>query len=198
MNHFEAGKRMKALRLQSGISQDDLAVLTKLSLRTIQRIENGETAPRGDSLKRIAAALQVSVAEFITASHIASTDESLKEDKSILLLLHFAAFGYLITPILGILLPIIIWLIYKDKIKLANKTGKQIIKFQTGWCFVLLLAYGYLFSLKFLHLSLPAPKNGKVVSIVIAVLYVFNSLNIIISLLKFVEIKKYITRLSPQ
>ena len=63
---------MKTLRLQSGISQDELAALTQLSLRTIQRIENGETAPRGDSLKRIAAALNVGIAEFTIALPIRS------------------------------------------------------------------------------------------------------------------------------
>ena len=52
--------KIKDLRKRRGLSQEELAEKSGLSLRTIQRIENGETDPRGDSLRRLAAALETS------------------------------------------------------------------------------------------------------------------------------------------
>jgi transcriptional regulator with XRE-family HTH domain len=46
-------KKVKDLRTKQGLSQEELAEKTGLSLRTIQRIENGESIPRGDTLKRL-------------------------------------------------------------------------------------------------------------------------------------------------
>src|SRR5437764_487028 len=49
---------IQKLRLQRGWSQEQLAELTGLSVRTIQRIERGQT-PSAESLKAIAAVLDV-------------------------------------------------------------------------------------------------------------------------------------------
>jgi transcriptional regulator with XRE-family HTH domain len=45
----EMAIRIKELRTRRGFSQEELSERTGLSLRTIQRIENGETEPRGDT-----------------------------------------------------------------------------------------------------------------------------------------------------
>jgi transcriptional regulator with XRE-family HTH domain len=52
MNHLNLAERVKELRNRKGISQELLAEQSGLSLRTIQRIENNETVPRGETLKR--------------------------------------------------------------------------------------------------------------------------------------------------
>jgi transcriptional regulator with XRE-family HTH domain len=49
---------IQKLRLQRGWSQEQLAELTGLSVRTIQRIERGQT-PSAESLKALAAVLEV-------------------------------------------------------------------------------------------------------------------------------------------
>jgi len=64
MEQKETGIIIKELRLRSGLSQEKLAEVSGLSLRSIQRIENNNTIPRGDSLKRIAEALKVSIEEL--------------------------------------------------------------------------------------------------------------------------------------
>ena len=51
---------VRKLRLQRGWSQDQLAQLSGLSIRTIQRIERGQT-PGLDSLKSLAAVFDVHV-----------------------------------------------------------------------------------------------------------------------------------------
>jgi len=60
MENLELQKRVKDSRIRQGLSQDDLADKSGLSVRTIQRIENGESTPRGYTLKRLSIALQSS------------------------------------------------------------------------------------------------------------------------------------------
>jgi transcriptional regulator with XRE-family HTH domain len=43
MENLELQKRVKDLRIKQGLSQEELADKTGLSLRTIQRIENRES-----------------------------------------------------------------------------------------------------------------------------------------------------------
>jgi transcriptional regulator with XRE-family HTH domain len=46
------------------LSQDDLAKNSGLSLRTVQRVENGETIPTAETLKRLALVLDVAPNEL--------------------------------------------------------------------------------------------------------------------------------------
>jgi len=59
----EIGKRIKEIRIKRGLSQEDLAESAKVNLRTIQRIENNETTPRGKTLKLIFDILEIEVIE---------------------------------------------------------------------------------------------------------------------------------------
>jgi transcriptional regulator with XRE-family HTH domain len=53
MNNKEFNNRIKELREKKGLSQDELASLSGLSLRTIQRIEKNATNPLGDTKRKI-------------------------------------------------------------------------------------------------------------------------------------------------
>ena len=109
MKNKELSHRIKSLRNRKGFSQEELSKRTGLSLRTIQRIENGETEPRGDSLKRLAIAFDVSSDEII--------DWTVQEDKGFLTSLNLSALSFIFFPLLGILIPLIIWISKKDKIR---------------------------------------------------------------------------------
>ncbi len=52
---------VKEARLAKGYTQKELSDLTNVSVRSIQRIENGEIVPRSYTLKTLAAALDISV-----------------------------------------------------------------------------------------------------------------------------------------
>ena len=65
MNNNNLSQRVKELRKDKGLSQEELAKIAGLSLRTIQRVENRETEPTGDTLKRIATALDSTPAELL-------------------------------------------------------------------------------------------------------------------------------------
>ncbi|MCD8186580.1 MAG: helix-turn-helix domain-containing protein [Rikenellaceae bacterium] len=91
---------IKTLRQRRGFSQEELAEKAGLSLRTIQRIENGETEARGDSLKRIAAALGVTPNEII--------DWTMQENPPYLSYLNLSALAFMVMSFLGILLPFVL------------------------------------------------------------------------------------------
>jgi transcriptional regulator with XRE-family HTH domain len=125
LKHRDLAKKVKELRKRSGISQELLAESSGLSLRTIQRIENGETQPTGDSIKKLSSALNVTPNELI--------DWQVIEDNNTLLLLNLSQLGFIAFPLLGILIPLIIWTSKKDTIKDVDQVGKSILNFQISW-----------------------------------------------------------------
>ncbi|MBD2716908.1 helix-turn-helix transcriptional regulator [Microvirga sp. STR05] len=56
--------RVVAIRKSKGLSQEVLAEQAGISLRTIQRVEQGDTVPRGHTLLALASALQVPLQEL--------------------------------------------------------------------------------------------------------------------------------------
>ncbi len=125
MSEKKLSKRVKDLRNRRGISQELLAEDSGLSLRTIQRIENGETEPRGDTLKRLADTLNVTPDELIEWKQA--------EDNSYLYYLNLSALAFLVFPVLGIIVPSVLWVNKKDKIKNVYKMGADILNFQITW-----------------------------------------------------------------
>ncbi|MEN2414773.1 helix-turn-helix domain-containing protein [Flavobacterium mesophilum] len=53
------GKKISDTRKQKGFTQEELAELSKVNLRTIQRIENNKNEPRGKTLSLICDALEI-------------------------------------------------------------------------------------------------------------------------------------------
>lgn len=125
MENAPLASRIKELRTRKGLSQEALAEASGISHRTVQRIENGESKPTGDTLIRLAAALDIAPEELV--------DWTIKEDKSFLVSLNLAALSFILFPILGILIPFIIWNSGKDKIKHAHQVGAALINFQINW-----------------------------------------------------------------
>lgn len=166
--------------MSAGTSQEELAEATQLSLRTIQRIENGETQPRGDSLKRLAQALGVPTEEL--------TQEILSTDKGFLVVLHLSALSFLLFPlfhlfsIVSILVPLILWLLKKDKIRDVKPTGKKILDFQITWFLAFALIYGYFFVCRLNHLA-PMIDDATLFRILIG-LYLFNVISIVVNIVR--------------
>lgn len=133
MKNGNLAKRVKELRKRNGLSQEELTENSGLSLRTIQRIETGETQPTGDTLKRIAKALNVTPNELV--------DWTIMEDKGFLKALNLSALTFLFFPILGILVPLIMWISKKDKLKDLNKIGRDVINFEITWTVLLFLGF---------------------------------------------------------
>ncbi len=65
---MEFGTRLKEIRTCLNISQKELSEKTRLTLRTIQRIENNEVKPSLHSIKVISEALEIESSELIEKS----------------------------------------------------------------------------------------------------------------------------------
>ncbi len=94
------GNKIKEARKLNGLTQEGLAELTKMNLRTIQRIESSESVPNGSSLNLICEALKINIEDVVVK------DKSKKEVGSFiingifLIILNFiivTIFGYLIV-----------------------------------------------------------------------------------------------------
>ncbi|SOE20289.1 Helix-turn-helix [Spirosomataceae bacterium TFI 002] len=75
METKDLAKSLKELRATRGMSQEYLANESRVSLRTIQRIENNESEPTGETIKRIANALDVELTELIRSNSVTETSD---------------------------------------------------------------------------------------------------------------------------
>ncbi len=127
------GRNVKKLRLKKGLSQEALAEKAGISLRTLQRIEKGETTPRGDTLQRLAMALETSPDELI--------DWQEQEDKTMLLILNFSMLCFLIFSLLGVIVSLVVWISQKDKVRGVKSLGQKILNFQITLSLIILGVY---------------------------------------------------------
>ena len=67
------GERIKVLRKQAGLTQEQLAELVGLDARHLSRLEVGRHFPSLDSLERIAGALNVPLVEFFQFPSLETT-----------------------------------------------------------------------------------------------------------------------------
>lgn len=203
MNEKKLAEKLKTLRLKKGFSQELLAENSGISLRTIQRIENGENVPRGDTLVKIAECLDVPVSDFM--------DQSLAEDNTFLLNLNSSALTFLLFPILGIIVPLILWINNKDKICRVYETGIKILNFQITWNIVLFLLLPFSYILKVFHMNKAIMEAGDISPALIdagikstfyttltvfAILYAFNLILIFANLNRIKKVKT--VRYCPQ
>lgn len=72
------GEKIINERKKKGLTQEDLAELSKINLRTIQRIENSQNIPRGKTLNLIGDALQLDI-EDLTAISAKENKKSIGE-----------------------------------------------------------------------------------------------------------------------
>lgn len=137
MKKSDLSKKVRDIRSRKGMSQEVLAENSGLSLRTIQRIENGETEPRGDTLKRLSNALEVNPDEIM--------DWAFREDDNYLAAMNLSALSFLLFPLLGIIIPLIMWISKKDRIKKINRVAKEILNFQITWNIFYFLPFIWIF-----------------------------------------------------
>lgn len=183
MKNIDLAKKIKELRSRKGISQDELATIAQLNLRTVQRIESGETEPRGDTMKRLANALQVTPDELI--------DWAEEEDPIMLMFLNVSALSFIAFPLLGVIIPLVLWMSKKDKIKTFNTTGKKLLNFQISWCIAIFSIYiiyfiASTFRLKLFpfYISILSLRGNELLIALIPVLYVLNLVIIVFNAIR--------------
>ena len=141
MTDNQLAQKVKALRKSKGYSQEALAEISGLSLRTVQRIENENKNPSGDSLKRLSSALGVSPDYLL--------EWEPNENSNFLLILAFSPVLCIINPFLAILVPLILWSIKKNQIRGVKKLGIKVLTIQIIW----LVSYFIFRTINFLRLK---------------------------------------------
>ena len=179
----EIGIKIKEVRKRKGLSQEELADLAKVNLRTIQRIENNDNEPRGKTLHLICEVLDLNAEDIL--------DYGKQTDKSYLIYLHLSVISFLVIPLGNIILPLILWLTKKDKIIGLKEAGINLLNFQIFWTFI---TYGSLILfiiLKVLHINIG--RIGVEIGswqMLIFLLLAFNTVNIILPILFSIRISR--------
>lgn len=122
---IEIGEKIRNIRKGKGLSQEELAEMAGVNLRTIQRVENGETEPRGKTLSLICDVLGVDIENL--------SDYGKEEDFEYLFYFHLSVLSFIVIPMGNIILPLILWLNKRDKIAGLNEIGKNVLNFQILW-----------------------------------------------------------------
>lgn len=215
MNTSDIAARIVALRKGKGLSQEKLAERASINLRTLQRLEKGETEPRGDTLRLIASALEVPVERLIAGpaatSGIAGGNDHLptggtgaepagsahsaeKEDKGFLQFMNLSALAFWFVPLGNIALPMLLWHMKKDQVKGARRLGRRIINFQLTWSGVFLVSVVMLIVSKILHFTVPF--SLTVLGLTILSFYVLNTLAVLLASFQLIRGRESIFSLS--
>lgn len=141
--------RIATIRKRKGLSQEVLAEQSGVSLRTIQRVEQGETVPRGYTLQALATALDVPLEAFraeeaeapapaavpapVLPSDAPAPTPALRPDPDFLQLLNLSALSFLVLPLLNILVPWWLWKTRRHTIAHAAEVGRRVLGFQVLW-----------------------------------------------------------------
>ena len=124
----EIGKRIRDIRKKKGLSQEELAESAKVNLRTIQRIENNESEPRGKTLNLICDVLQINTEDIL--------DYGKQPNKSYLIIFHLSVIVFLAIPVGNIIVPLILWMNKKDKIIGLKEIGANLLNYQIVWSII--------------------------------------------------------------
>lgn len=126
---------LKKIREKQNLTQEELAVKSGISVRTIQRIEAG-TEPKGYTLKTLASTLEIAekdllIPKIITQENIVEKEIIAVENVGVsnfarIKTINISSLPFSWFPIANFLLPIIIMLFTKEK----NPIVKQIISLQ--------------------------------------------------------------------
>lgn len=134
--------KLKAVREQKNLTQEELAERSKISVRTIQRIEAG-TEPKGHTLRALAQALDVEETSLqdtvvIPDIHDDVADESIpviKEEQqpevnySLVKIINLSSLLFTLLPPLNIFVPLILMFTMKQR----NGLVREIISVQMIW-----------------------------------------------------------------
>lgn len=119
--------KVKLVREQKNLTQTELAEKSGLSLRTIQRIESGQSL-KGFTLKAIAQTLEIEPENLFSKE-----EENIQIDRA--KLINFSALAGLIIPFGGIIFPAI--LTYRTQDSVNRELGKSVIGVQIILAFVI-------------------------------------------------------------
>ena len=132
--------KLKQIREQQNLTQEELSEKSGISVRTIQRIESG-TKPKGYTLKSLSKALEIGENELLS-NEVETEIETISEKQPVeilatengldygkIKLINLSSVLFIILPPINILFPLILSHVLKQK----NHLTRQIISLQILW-----------------------------------------------------------------
>ncbi|SIR57964.1 multiprotein-bridging factor 1 family protein [Chryseobacterium sp. RU33C] len=176
--------KLKAIREQKNLTQEELSEKSKISVRTIQRIEAG-TEPKGHTLRVLAQTLGIEEFELQqeqpqVLSEVNEVEIEVKEEEenpinySYIKIINLSSLIFTLLPPLNIFVPLILM----HSMKQRNSLARQIISVQMIWTVMAPITFMLGIFLKF----------GKQFTLILMILIVLS--NVLIILRNAAEIDK--------
>lgn len=147
-------EQIKFMRKQKGLTQQDLAEVAGVSLRTIQRVEKGTEEISGFSLKQISQVLEIPLEQLIMPNvNQISID---KDQTGSIKGLYLSSLLLFVNPLLGLLVPAIIGSTKQNKSDFYKKELRKMITAHALALFFLSISISYLFLTGLLNITMPA------------------------------------------
>ena len=123
-------------RKLKGYTQEDLSEKTTVGVRTIQRIEKGETHPHLQTIKLLAAGLDIEVNVLLPLEN--PNEEVL--NRKWMLLLHGIPFLGFVIPFGNILFPLFLWIHKAEDNDVYDLHGRAVVNFQLSMTLYLVIS----------------------------------------------------------
>lgn len=152
---MELYQKIVNARKQKGLTQEQLADLSKVTVRTIQRVESGASNPRAFTLKEIATALGISFEELVADNSNESFGKPInspltpynEDSKHFLKVICLSCFSYLFIPFIHFLIPTHLLKKSTEQNSAVIALAKKMIRIQLYWkvalAFLLLATLAY-------------------------------------------------------
>lgn len=129
-------EKLKHFRHINCLSQEKLAEHSGISIRTIQRIEEGTSSGSGYTITALAKALNIHSADLINS--VSQNPLPISTSLTKLKLLNLSAIAMVVIPFANIIFPACIYWKNQDDLK-VKEFGSKIVSFQLFWTFGSLL-----------------------------------------------------------
>ena len=118
-------------RKQKGLTQEELAYRANVTVRTIQRIESGDSVPRAFTVKALAEALGVTFESLSGGARPEAVDT--EAERFNLRMLCLSCFSFLLVPVVHFMLPVALLRKYRFSGPKFTRFARQVIWQQVYW-----------------------------------------------------------------
>ena len=169
-----SAEKLVVLRKTKGYSQEKLAAAAGINIRTLQRLEKNEVQPQPHTLKILAEALEVPIADLLIEEVTGPARPTVPD--TLLALVHFSCLGGMALPLGNLFIPFTIWLYKKQQFPGINDDVKKLLNFQISITLAIFVALILFFAIPDLGWMLIVVKSLAMCMFLFPVISGFNSL----------------------
>jgi len=177
--------KLKKYRLLRGLTQEELAEASGISIRTIQRIEKGVSEGSPYTLRSLSKVLEIEPAKI---SNLVEQETSITTtDLADIKLLNLSSLSLLFLPFGNLILPLILFLYGKGKDRQLQELTNKIFSYQI---ITTLLTLVLIFLLPLVLMGLFEQLKGAGIPLFIPVYYMLGLVNILVILQTAINLNK--------